>query len=415
MEDNKDYKEMTVEEQLAWITDFSTFDKEKLPTLCALGDAWEACHIKMFEEGLRLFRAFAVCRDFVDKSLMYRDYSRRLDRMKFYIDKIKKELGAGTVIQTKNGEHLAYVPSLQLSSRRRGRPTKAEAEAAGATDNGLEEEKAKAIAALTGSVVVTRTAVQATDAPSAKKEENRKEEDKPAQPDLFAQAISASQGVGRLHIDQIAWLLSPSLQAETKNIQAYRGLAAKESEQAKELAERGVNASIIEPHSQAASENVAKYKAIYADIDRELGTLYLALDMDENYGNYKVQMEKKGSTLTALKDVLRSYYEKMKQEEGWEDKTRKALSEKAAPEPAKENAEEDKPVIDPAVKSARLHSIRTYMLRNDVKLTQARIERMKKNIEEVEALGEDASEFKVILAKAESDLSESNKQEAKEG
>ena len=63
------FKDMTHEEQLRWATDFSKFTEEKLPVLEQLGDAWERCHIKDMDEGLRLLGAFQFCRDFVDKSL----------------------------------------------------------------------------------------------------------------------------------------------------------------------------------------------------------------------------------------------------------------------------------------------------------------------------------------------------------
>ena len=71
----KDYKTMTPQEQLDWLTDFQHWTDEKLPVLCALGNAWEASAIKSMEEGLKLISAFGYCRDFVDKSLMFRDFS----------------------------------------------------------------------------------------------------------------------------------------------------------------------------------------------------------------------------------------------------------------------------------------------------------------------------------------------------
>lgn len=416
MEQEKDYKTMTVEEQIEWITDFSKFKKEKLPILCALGDAWEATHIKWFEEGLKLFRAFAICRDFVGNSLMYRDFSRRIDRMTFYITKIEKEISAGTIVKGRNGETLAYVPSVQPSSRRRGRPTKAEAEAnANSTDELLmEDEKAKAIAELTGSVIVTPQPAASTESTTGKKEDTKKEDTKAPQPDLFSAAVAASVGEGRLHIDQIAWLLPPVLREETKHIQSYRAIGAKESEQAKELALNGVDKSIIEPHAKAAIENKNKELAIYADIDNELGTLYILLHIDENYGGYKAEMEKKNFTLDQLKAILIPYYEKKCKEEGWEAATRKELQAQPADQNAAETAANDGKQgeektaalseAEIAAKSKALHRCRTYMLRTDQKLTSKRLEKMRDIVAEVESLGEDATEYKVILDKAIADF-----------
>lgn len=416
MEKEKDYKTMTVEEQIEWITDFSKFKKEKLPVLCALGDAWESSHIKWFEEGLKLFRAFAICRDFVANSLMYRDFSRRLDRMNFYIGKIEKEISAGTIVKGRNGETLAYVPAVQPSSRRRGRPTKAEAEAASNSSDELtmEEEKARAIAALTGSTIVSPQPATSADPAQGKKEEAKKEDTKPTQPDLFSAAVAASVGEGRLHIDQIAWLLSPSLREETKHIQGYRALGAKESEQAKELAENGVDKSVIEPHARAAVANKNKELAIYAAIDTELGELYILIDIEENYGGYKAEMEKKNFTIDQLKAILLPYYEKKCKEEGWEEATRKVLSAQPATtneadtagNDAQSNGEKEPGLSEAeiATKSKALHRCRTYMLRTDQKLTLKRLEKMRAIVKEVESLGEDATEYNVILAKAEADF-----------
>ena len=46
MEDRKEFKAMTPQEQLAWLTDFRRWTDEKLPVLCALGNAWESSAIK---------------------------------------------------------------------------------------------------------------------------------------------------------------------------------------------------------------------------------------------------------------------------------------------------------------------------------------------------------------------------------
>lgn len=424
MEQEKDYKTMTVEEQIEWITDFSKFKKEKLPILCALGDAWEATHIKWFEEGLKLFRAFAVCRDFVGNSLMYRDFSRRIDRMTFYIAKIEKEISAGTIVKGRNGETLAYVPSVQPSARRRGRPTKAEANANSSDELLLEDEKAKAIAELTGSTIVTPQPAASTESTTGKKDEAKKEDIKASQPDLFSAAVAASVGEGRLHIDQIAWLLSPSLREETKHIQSYRALGAKESEQAKELELNGVDSSVIEPHVRAAIENKNKELAIYADIDNELGTLYILLDIDENYGGYKAEMEKKNFTLDQLKAILLPYYEKKCKEEGWNA----AIRKEPQAQPADQNAagtaaneakqgEEKAAALSEAeiaTKSKALHRCRTYMLRTDQKLTPKRLEKMRDIVAEVESLGEDATEYKVILDKAIADFDAAEQPDEKE-
>ena len=90
--EQKLYQQMTVEEQLAYVTDLTQFCEAKLPVLEKLGDAWELSHRKDMETGLRLMAAFQFARDFVDKALRYGDYAARVYRVRFYVEKIKMEI-----------------------------------------------------------------------------------------------------------------------------------------------------------------------------------------------------------------------------------------------------------------------------------------------------------------------------------
>jgi len=122
------YNEMTPDEQLRYVTDFTSFIDKKLPALEQIGDAWEQSTIKDFETGLRLLNAFQFARDFVDKAVRYGDYSARVHRIRIYVDKIKTEIAKGLSLKGADGHTYALVaPS--LPARRRGRPTKEEAAA----------------------------------------------------------------------------------------------------------------------------------------------------------------------------------------------------------------------------------------------------------------------------------------------
>ena len=122
------YNEMTPDEQLRYVTDFTSFIDKKLPALEHIGDAWEQSTIKDFETGLRLLNAFQFARDFVDKAVRYGDYSARVHRIRVYVDKIKTEIAKGLSLKGADGHTYALVaPS--LPARRRGRPTKEEAAA----------------------------------------------------------------------------------------------------------------------------------------------------------------------------------------------------------------------------------------------------------------------------------------------
>ena len=387
MENQKDYKVMTPDEQMAWLTDFAHWSNEKLPVLCALGNAWETAHVKSMEEGLKLISAFSYCRDFVQKSLLFRDFARRVDRIRFYVEKIKQEVAAGAAVKSPSGQTMAYVPRVQ--TRRRGRPTREEA-AQMARERAAEEQQkahADAVAKLTG------------DAPKAPEiaTPQAKVANAPMQGDLFAApapeapkvsafsaAVAVTQGEGRLHLDQLAWLMSKDLQMRVKEVAGLRAVAASEAEKAKSLAESGVPAEVIVPHSRAAVEAKDKYLAIYAEVDRELGELYYVLLADEDaMARFKVTCDNRGVAPELGMAILKQYWEKI----GSPTPNIRQLAT-----PAPEASEEEK-----AQRSARLHAIRTYFMRKDCNLTQKRIDKMRSLIEEVRGYGLPTDEYEAVL------------------
>lgn len=356
----KEFKQMTVAEQMAWITDFEHWSNEKLPVLCALGNAWESSSIKSMEEGLRLISAFGYCRDFVQKSILFRDFARRIDRLQFYVEKIRKEVAQGRAVRSSTGETLAEVP--QVQPRRRGRPTKAEAEARKAADQ-------KDVKTDTPTLLATPQAPAHTPTPQAE----------------FATALALSNGGEvRLHLDQLAWLMSKDLQVRIKDIAGLRATAAKESNQAKELAEREVPATIIEPHTRAAIEATNAYKKIYADIDSELAELYSLLTIGgEHIPSWEKRCADKGITLIQLQMLLRPYWEKAGQP---------VVKLESVTEPAPEESEAEK-----KLRAAAAHRIRTYFFRKDCKLTQNRIDKMKNMIDELRSYDMPTEEYETIL------------------
>ena len=400
MENQKDYKVMTPDEQMAWLTDFAHWSNEKLPVLCALGNAWESGHIKSMEEGLKLISAFSYCRDFVQKSLLFRDFARRVDRIRFYVEKIKQEVASGAAVKSPSGQTMAYVPPVQ--TRRRGRPTREEA-AQMARERAAEEQQkahADAVAKLTG------------DAPKAPEiaTPQAKVANAPMQGDLFAApapeapkvsafsaAVAVTQGEGRLHLDQLAWLMSKDLQMRVKEVAGLRAVAASEAEKAKSLAESGVPSEVIEPHSRAAVEAKEKYLAVYAAVDKELGELYSLLHIGgEHIPSWEKRCAGMGITLDQLKAILKPYWEKV----GCPVVALESVT------PALETSDEEK-----AQRSARLHAIRTYFMRKDCNLTQKRIDKMRSLIEEVKGYGLPTDEYEAVLEAGVKEL-ESKKEEA---
>lgn len=402
--DTKEYKFMTPEEQMAWLTDFAHWSNEKMPVLCALGNAWESSHIKSMEEGLKLISAFSYCRDFVQKSLYFRDFSRRVDRLRFYVEKIKTEVAAGMAVKTESGQTLAFVPKVQ--TRRRGRPTREEAAqmAKERMEQEIQRKHEEAVAQLSG--LPKNAQENVIESPKNVK----KEEKNVQQPSLFenqdeskqpvsnlAAAVALTQGEGRLHLDQLAWLMSDGLKMRIKEVAGLRAVAAKEAEQAKALAENNVPQAVIEPHSRAAVEAKEKYLAIYADVDKELGELYSFLSIGgEHMPKYEKMCQARGITIAQLKDILKPYWDKAGQP---------LVKLESITDPQPEESEEEK-----SKRNARLHAIRTYFMRKDCNLTQKRIEKMRVLIEEVKGYGLPTDEYEAVLAASIKDL-ENNKEE----
>lgn len=344
MKDSKLFKDMTSEEQEKFFLDFTNYTAEKLPLLCQMSDAWTDSRVKCFEEGLVYLQAFSYCREFVQKTLYWRDFSRRVNRLLFLMDKVRKEISAGRSMKTSEGKTIVALG--EEKKPKRGRPAKAKAEKAEAQTE--------------------------TPPPPAS----------PApQPTMTPLQQIASQvaGVERLSLKELSWLLTPELQEEVKKVQLLRATATAESEQAKALAENNVAAEIIKPHSEATVKAMEMIQSIYNKVDLELAEVYYRLSEDNDFGGFKAAWEKKGGAFSGLLEILLPYYEKMGGKEfGATLKTNdKVKAEKEAQ--SKEAAE----------RAQKIHTARTYILRDDQALTSDRLKRMKEYLEECRKLGYD--------------------------
>ena len=389
MEQTKLFKLMSTDEQLVWLSGFTAWSNKELPHLYAYINAFDARCIEMFERGLTFISAFPYSRDFVEKSRTFRDVPRRLSRLSFYVDKIKRDIiSYGAML------NVTEEPAEAPQPRRRGRPTKAESAA-------MERERAEAarreaVANLMGDPMK---------AVAEQRTSQKSESEQPVQRDLFsgqspvatptplgAAVAMATNGGTRLHLDQLAWLMPADLQERIKQIAALRSKAADESNQAKELAERKVDASIIAPHTQAAIEATNTYKQIYADVDSYLADLYSLLYIGgEHIPAWEERCRVKGITVSQLMAVLKPYWEKA-------GKPVVSLESVTPPSPEEEKAKKER--------KARLHSIRWYFMRKDRKLTPERVETMRAMITELQGYGVATEEYEAVLAAAEKAISE---------
>ena len=344
MKDSKLFKDMTSEEQEKFFLDFTNYTAEKLPLLCQMSDAWTDSRVKCFEEGLVYLQAFSYCREFVQKTLYWRDFSRRVNRLLFLMDKVRKEISAGRSMKTFEGKTIVALG--EEKKPKRGRPAKAKA--------------AKAEAQAETPLPSASPAPQPTMTP-------------------LQQIASQVAGVERLSLKELSWLLTPELQEEVKKVQLLRATATAESEQAKALAENNVAAEIIKPHSEATVKAMEMIQNIYNKVDLELAEVYYRLSEDNDFGGFKAAWEKKGGAFSGLLEILLPYYEKMGGKEfGATLKTNDQVK-----------AEKEAQSKEAAERAQKIHTARTYILRDDQALTSDRLKRMKEYLEECRKLGYD--------------------------
>lgn len=384
------FRVMMPEERLDWIQRFAEWRDREYAVLCGVGEYWSSEHAAMIERGLDLLMAWPFARDFVEKTRMFRDYARRMGRVQFYMELISKELTA-----------LSLPLDVPASSapRRRGRPTKEES--AQMERERAEREEREAVAKVIAgerkvavSATVTQGSLFSDDSenseslkPTANRQEPTAKSPSPATPMAAAVAMAAGDGT-RLHLDQLAWLMSDGLRARVATVASLRSTAAAESNQAKALAERGVAQALIEPHSLAAVDANRAVRAIYDDVDSELANIYGALSIGgEHTAAWEQRCAAQGITLAQLQSVLKPYWEKMG----------KPVPEVVEAPAAEENRHE---------RAAKIHRIRWYFMRKDRKVTAQRVETMHKYIKELRDMGVATDEYEVILKATEEALAE---------
>ena len=372
------FRVMMPEERLDWIQRFAEWRDREYAVLCGVGEYWSSEHIAMMERGLDLLMAWPFARDFVEKTLMFRDYARRMARLQFYMELISKELSALSM-------PLDAVPS---APRRRGRPTKeesaqmererAEREEREAVAKVIAGERKVAVAAAPSLFPDYPESLESPEKPTA----NGQEPTAPSTATPMAAAVAMAAGDGtRLHLDQLAWLMSDGLRARVATVASLRSTAAAESNQAKALAERGVAQELIEPHSLAAVDATRAYRAIYDDVDGELAALYAVLAAGgERAMAWSSRCAEHGITTEQLAAILKPYWEK-------------TGCPAAGPEPSEvKEAEENR-----HERAAKIHRIRTYFMRKDRKLTAKRVETMREYIKELRDMGVGTEEYELIL------------------
>ena len=464
MATQKFYQDMSAEEQLQWVTEFGELMTQHEAMIIAVGKRQQTMTLegaKAVQRVFALLAAWPFAQDFCEKAQKYGDYSARTYRLPVYIEKVKEQLSAGLTMTDSTGRVVAYVsPSVPL--RRRGRPTKEETAArlrgeAIAVPEGddAEAKKRRAIARMLGlEVIVSGEAPREKNNAELKAErEARRAREEKMNPSLFGNNAAVAQqqteqttgdnralgsaalpskepstinhepavspcaqlmndsyearmAQDKLHLDQLAWLMSKPLQERVKLVQSQRTTAEAASERAKMLAEMGGKQEEIAEYAEQAKVATEAYLQTYADVDEELAVLHKRLYLDVPFvDGFKKRF--KGVDIEKIQYITRPYYEKVKKESPEIDVRIRTIIEQENPEyAAKMKAEQEK--------KEELQQLHRYIMRTDKPASDERVKTMTERIERVRQLAGDevANSYLPVLEKTKEENAALNKAKA---
>lgn len=380
----KNYKTMQETERTEWLSQFGIFLDNDYSLIKAKNEGWK----EAFRRGLSLLEKFTISERFVRESLTYMDFDRRVKRLCYFIEEIRKQ-----VVQAE-GDVLARAAGPKYK-RRAGRPT---AESRAEERRAMEQQEAdarklEALSVVSGTPITTPKNNASKPPVTKPQTENI--------PDLFNQHSEEiinprSSTAPTYHFQDLKHLLPHELQEQVESVAMLRGRAANESELAKMLAQKGAPTEEIASHTRAAADCTDTYMSIYEKVDRALATLYIA-----TRANMSAVIA--GETHDSQLAKTKPYYERVKDEDPtFEGKTLLELQKKA-----EENmtlSPEGKP-MSKADKAALLHKYRTFFMRKDTRHTQRRLEKMQEIISYLQSIGESTDEYIQIYNQEKAALS----------
>lgn len=424
----------------------------------------------MMQRLFGLLGSWPWAQDFCEKALRFGDYSRRAYRLPVYIEKVREQLSAGLTMTDNTGRVVAYVsPSVPLRRRGRPTKEETAARLRGeaiAVPEGddAEAKKRRAIAKMLGlEVIVSGEAPREKNNAELKAErEARRKKEEAMNPSLFPAGEPAGTVAGggngggtaaaaepqptvqgntssispqpsaiihqpsavtpcaqlmndsyearmaqdKLHLDQLAWLMSKPLQERVKLVQSQRTAAEAASERAKMLAEMGGKQEEIAEYAEQAKVATEAYLQTYADVDEELAVLHKRLYLDVPFvDGFKKRF--KGVDIEKIQYITRPYYEKVKKESPEIDVRIRTIIEQENPEyAAKMKAEQEK--------KEELQQLHRYIMRTDKPASDERVKTMTERIERVRQLAGDevADSYLPVLNKTKEENAALNKAKA---
>lgn len=371
---------MNGEEQAQWVKLFSEFLDNDYVTVKTMGDGWK----QAFERGLKVLEPMTMCQEFVEKSREYMDYERRVGRMGYFIEELRKQ-----VVEV-DGSLLASAVSAP-QKRRRGRPTLAEAAEMKREQMVKESGKVEALAKVAG-MKVDVVAV-------GKQQETNERKNEGMMGDLFGESGdeggcrgTTTDGTGNDdgnyeddgekagRLQDVKGLLSGELQEAVDRVAMLRGEAARMSENAKEAAMAGKSADEVAVMSQKAAKLTEEYEGIFRAVDEDLAKKYIRARMSKD----EVFEGEKRSEV--LEKTLFYYKKVVKHDPSFEGRYIAKVATQS--QQTGQNEKERKKV---------LKKVRDYFLRKDMKPSEARLEKMREKIEMLKKMGESVEEYEKIL------------------
>ena len=378
----KDYRSMNGEEQAQWVKLFSEFLDNDYVTVKTMGDGWK----QAFERGLKVMEPMTMCQEFVEKSREYMDYERRVGRMGYFIEELRKQ-----VVEV-DGSLLASAVSAP-QKRRRGRPTLAEAAEMKREQMVKESGKVEALAKVAGMKTLSPNGEGASSGKKGMMGDLFGESgDEGGHRDTTTDGTGNDDGMngndgnyedegekaGRLQ--DVKGLLSGELQEAVDRVAMLRGEAARMSENAKEAAMAGKSADEVAVMSQKAAKLTEEYEGIFRAVDEDLAKKYIRARMSKD----EVFEGEKRSEV--LEKTLFYYKKVVKHDPSFEGRYIAKVATQS--QQTGQNEKERKKV---------LKKVRDYFLRKDMKPSEARLEKMREKIEMLKKMGESVEEYEKIL------------------
>ena len=356
------FREMSPDEQSAFISEFSQYVSESLPIVEQRADGW----VQRMQAGLRLITVIPQSRSFVEQAFRYGDYGSRVTRFVFYINMIKEEIIEPAAIVTP-----------PAPTAKRGRP----ASAATIAKREMEKKQPKLFGPDSSAA-----------SPDAA-EPNKGDLQSPGivNANITSSRIVSASEPDRLTLHQLKWLMSDELGKRVDMVRGLRTAYSADAEKAKTMAEMKASPDAIAPIAERAQRTLEQVEAIYRDVDSELAVQFYRLQNDEPYRHAFIERFKIAD-ITEVSKLLRPYYQKMKSPEF--DLRCRTIIEQESPEfVAAQKAE--------AEKKKEAQDIIRYLKRKDKGASDVRVKTSREKFKRLEQLlgKKDAAVYKPLLDK----------------